>query len=239
MNEYSMNPEQFYDPELQRPIPEEQPLSDPELREILFLSYVNERLLETFEEALWELPEMSEEKILEWKKALSTLDDERLNAFLAIPHEVMRRRIEALSRAATHTKLVDVVAMEASHAFECGHRVAYHCSHTEQNPRVGTSTNTMEWTIDGREPDHRDNDVGMAYYSLDLAHLYRSKRPNYVYLVRADVRDDGTHKRDDNGAWGRAPKLDVITRVNFQEAMSEVEQRAERYRAKEKQERRD
>ncbi|MBP9750043.1 MAG: hypothetical protein KBD21_04925 [Candidatus Pacebacteria bacterium] len=204
-------------------------VNETKLREAFFLSYVNRQLLDVFEDALWELPDMTDAEFQRWQGALALLDEEHLNAFLSTPHELVEQRIEALRKKMLQGEIMSIVQEEAQRVYERGYRVAYHCSPTEHNP-VKSRGDSVSWTIDGREPDHRDDDVGMAYYSMDLGHLYRKKNPNYIYLVRADVGGDSGHRRDNDGAWGRAPKLDVITRIDFKEALCAVEDAVTEFR---------
>ncbi len=197
------------------------------LRESFFLSCANEALLDAFEEELEDIDGITDEDLTAWRDALTELDETHLNAFLSMPYELRKRRLGALVAEARRVGIEHVVKKEADLAFSKGFQVAYHCSPNENKPDGKTGS----WTIDGKEQDHRDNDIGMAYYSFDLANLYRKKNPKYIYLVRADTGADTSHRQDGDGAWGRAPKLDIIAKLDFNETMEEVEQRLSLYKA--------
>ncbi len=205
---------------------ESNPLDEQEFREGVFLTYVHEQLLDTFEDALCEVPDIDDDEVEEWKDALLVLDDVHLSAFLAVPHEMLQRRLNALVTKGRREGVQKTVIEAADDFYKRGYRVAYHCSPSNSEPDPETDA----WTIDGREADHRDKDIGMAYYSFDLKNLYRKKNPKYLYLIRADVSEETSHRQDGNLDWGRAPKLDVLTKVDYQDAMKRVEKRVEDYK---------
>lgn len=205
-------------------------LDESELRESFFLSYTNEALLDTFEEELEDVDDITDEELTAWRDALTELDENHLKAFLSMPYELRKRKLQALVAESRRADIVTVVKKEADLAFSKGFTVAYHCSPNENKPDIESGA----WTIDGREQDHRDNDLGMAYYSFNLANLYRKKNPKYIYVVRADVGEDSAHRKDGDGAWGRAPKLDVIAKIDFNQSMEEVERRLSLYKKQQK-----
>jgi hypothetical protein len=98
--------------------------------------------------------------------------------------------------------------------------IAYHCSDHDITPKEendGQGKRVKTWAIKGTEPDHRDNDVPMAYYSFDYHHLYKTKSPEFIYVVSIQTNEKSGHKKDNNRVWGRAPSLTVIEKINIEE----------------------
>ena len=79
------------------------------------------------------------------------------------------------------------------------------------------------WVVYGKEKDHRDNDLPMAYYSFDYMNLYKSKDPKYIYVVSVQKSQSSGNRRDGNNQWGRAPSLSVVEKFDLRELEMEVE----------------
>jgi hypothetical protein len=71
------------------------------------------------------------------------------------------------------------------------------------------------WYIKGTENDHRNSDQPMAYYSLSLEKLFRKKEFNTIYVVRANLAPGNNHHPDNDGHWGRAGNLSIISEITF------------------------
>lgn len=199
-------------------------INEQELRENFFLTTVVEKTFEKFEDALFDYADLEDEEVQEWLDTLRNIDQEHASAFLATSHEMLETRIKYLTKEAKTRGIENVVKEEAEKVYSQGRRVAYHCSPALNRP-YENKEGRMVWEIDGREPDHRDGDLPMAYYSLDLKNLYRKKNPNYIYIVVSDTGEGTTHKQDNHGAWGRATKLDVIDKIDFKKTLTDVENR--------------
>ena len=79
------------------------------------------------------------------------------------------------------------------------------------------------WVVYGKEKDHRDNDLPMAYYSFDYMNLYKSKDPKYIYVVSVQKSQSSGNRRDGNNQGGRAPSLSVVEKFDLRELEMEVE----------------
>ncbi len=198
-----------------------------QVREDIFRSIVNRKLLESFEDALGEAD--LDDHIDEWGAALTALagqSPEYLSALLAVPHELKVRRVQALQNKVTEDTSLEQVLMDAAiEAYNEGYRVGYHASPHDIKPTKDPKTGRETWSISGYENDHRDDDLSMAYYSTNFESMYRRKNPKKVYLIRAHQSPEGGHRQDNDGAWGRAPKLDVIDVIDYAKTMEEVEKR--------------
>jgi hypothetical protein len=71
----------------------------------------------------------------------------------------------------------------------------------------------------------------MAYYSEDYLHRYQKKNGRYLYVVRAETRPEGSHKRDLANRWGRAPFLSIISEFDMQEVEREIDEMSEKEKA--------
>jgi hypothetical protein len=68
---------------------------------------------------------------------------------------------------------------------------------------------------------------------MDYKNLFKKKKGNYLYVVRAIMGKDSSHKKDTSNNWGRADKLSIISEIplqkieeEFREKFSEEKQRA-------------
>lgn len=208
----------------------EESLDKQHLRESIFVSVINEKLLEEFEDALYE-SEFEEEEVEEFKKNLESYSFEDIKQILSLPYEIRVRRLAVLKKNISEGKMTIAGAIERlkSDAAKEGYTLGYHVSDAEVIPRKDAKTGSEAWIIDGKEEDHRDDDLPMAYYSTDLEHMYRKKRARYMYLVRAHTGENSPHRQDNDGAWGRASKLDVIARLDLEGVMGEVNRREKDY----------
>jgi hypothetical protein len=51
---------------------------------------------------------------------------------------------------------------------------------------------------------------------MSLERLFTKKGLRHVYVVRANLAPGNDHKPDNNGHWGRAATLSVITKLDLQ-----------------------
>lgn len=162
-----------------------------------------------------------EDKIQEFERSLAELNEHTLQAFLSVPAQLRVRLYETYLEKVQDGKLTieemveDIGKKNQSNHFTLG----YHLS-----PREIAPDKEGNWTIRGTEPDHRNEDIPMAYYSLDYRNRYREKPSRYLYVVRAELRDQSGHYQDNNGVWGRAPSLSVIDRFDMSTLEQEMDQ---------------
>lgn len=189
------------------------------IREQVFAQLINSRIIEEFEEDLFEIFEDEDavDKILD---NINSLELEEQCGVLALPKSVRKKRIEFLKSKSTKNGIFDprqFVEIINDDAKSNGFTIGFHASPYEVPEKED------DWTIDGTDFDDRD-EMQMAYYSLDYKNIFRKNRGNYVYVVRAEVGDSSTHKRDTSNNWGRAVKLSVITRLSLPELDKAVEE---------------
>lgn len=160
-----------------------------------------------------------------FRKIFVDLPRKEREYIISYPYELKIRNLQG-SKNLPPEKRIDLFVKGAIMTGEKdGRIIGFHASPSMILPndkeRVGeTLKRTTGWTILGTEPDHRDNDILKAYYSLDYLNVYRDKNPKYIYPV-AVLTKTGTHKKDAN-KWGRASKLDVIDRFDIKEIDKEV-----------------
>ncbi len=100
--------------------------------------------------------------------------------------------------------------------------IGYHLSDKDIKPEIDhMSGDIKRWEIIGYEEDHRNNDLPMAYYSMDYMSRYRGKgRSRFLYVVRAILTEDsdnpaGRHFMDYENKWGRAARLSVVCKLDM------------------------
>lgn len=185
------------------------------IKDELFDSYMLQRLIEDFFNDLGDY--LDDEVVDEMRGLLAMHDDEDIYATLSLPAELRDKKFsefeERVTSGADPKKLMDdFIALSKKYRFGIG----YHTSPVEIKP-----DEKGRWSIKGTEPDHRDGDRMMAYYSRKYRHLFKKKSPRFVYIVRTEP---DTHKTDGN--WSRASELSIVTAVPFQDAFSFVEETA-------------
>jgi hypothetical protein len=104
-----------------------------------------------------------------------------------------------------------------------GATLGYHVSDKSVEP------SGVDWVIQGTELDDRD-DMKMAYYSLDYENFYRKKPASQLYFVRAETGERSSHRRDQNGKWGRATQLAIVDQISLREVDGEVSELLELFR---------
>lgn len=195
-------------PEIKKRSPETDPISDQ-----VFDQYMKQQLVEDFFEELDEYIEP--EDVDRMRSVLSDYEDEEIYAALSLPKELRELRFEKFKKSLeeeseTPEELIKEL-VEVSQKYGFG--VGYHTSPNDIRP-----DKNGHWVIAGTEPDHRDGDRAMAYYSTQYRHLFKKKDPKFVYMVRTEPQ---THRTDGN--WSRASTLSVIMQVPFSEVFNYVE----------------
>ena len=185
--------------------------------EQVFSTLINKIIIEEFENDLYEIFEEDEdvEKILDKINAFS---DEEQKMILAMPKSIRQKRFEIMAKKNTRNGLLDTDAFVQelfNNAKENGFTLGYHISKKE------IIEEKSDWNIKGTDLDDRD-DRFMAYYSLDYKNLFRKKRGEYLYVVRAETGPKSTHKLDNTNNWGRADKLSIIAALPLKELDEKV-----------------
>jgi len=196
-------------------------------RELVFTSIILNELRETIKTSLLEVG-CTEEEIGEFFTKLEIMKDEDALAALAIPLELQERLCRRLAERLHQgkTTMSDFLHSLYQNAQEKKYQLGFHASNTDIQPTVKINRQgqtVTKWDIIGKEPDHRDDDLPKAYYSLDYLHLYRKKHARYLYLVRGETGHDTAHRQDNDGGWGRATHLSIIARLDLREVDQYIE----------------
>jgi hypothetical protein len=190
--------------------------------EALFQEMVREQLFEQFYESM-EDAHIPDDQIDHFFEELATHDEEEIERALSLPYELQGRFFSKHVRALQSGKesMKDLVDLMIERARRGEYQVGYHISNAEILPKE--EGDMQVWEIMGTEKDHRDQDLMRAYYSFDYEHLYRKKGGKFLYLIRAETGEDSSHKQDNDGTWGRASQLSVITVLDLRDVDTRIE----------------
>ncbi len=145
-------------------------------------------------------------------EALDKLPKSDKELFLSLPYDLRIKKykeyFEELEKGRDSKDIIDELI-----SFVCDRKEKYHIGYHTSADRIPLDFKTGEWNVIGTEKDHRNDDLLMAYYSLNFRDLYNGgKIKKYLYLVRADLT---RHYRDNNLAWGRSYTLPIIEEINM------------------------
>lgn len=189
---------------------------DLKLKEYFFRDIVENKALNDFEGTMRNFG-YTEDQIHELENELDKLG-KGSEAVLSFPYELRNKFLPNFKKMIDEGKSsIDAMVKKVHEVgVKNNTRIAYHCSNVDiqKNPKDGS------WVVWGSEADHRDSDNKMAYYSFDYYNLYRTKSPKYLYLISCH-RNSSAHKTD-GFSWGRAPSLDIISKINLSEVDNEV-----------------
>lgn len=191
------------------------------VREQIFMQMVAARLIDTFTEEMEDLY-MAPEVLTEIHATFDNLTEENKRAVLSIPAELRPALFKRYKEQIEDGKMtgagvvLDILEKARKHNFTLG----YHLSQYDIKPGKDGS-----WVVQGTEKDHRNNDTPMAYYSRDYLHRYLKKRADYLYIVRAELKENSGHYQDNDGSWGRAPSLSVIEQIDMVALEKEIDER--------------
>lgn len=197
-------------------------------KEVLFKGILVNKLFDAIKEGMEEA-DVPEKTITSFFDAVKNLPEEDILSTLAIPKELQpklfSRFAEQLENKKTTTE--NFVQQLLKRVKEKGYRLGFHVSNKDieptELPDKDSEEGLLRWEINGSEQDHRDDDLLRAYYSFDYQNLYRVKSGNYLYLIRAETGPSTPHKKDNDGAWGRASTLSIITRLNLKEIDTQID----------------
>lgn len=184
-------------------------------KETLFKGMLINALFDAIKQSM-EDNDLDESEITSFFATLSKLPEDQILATLAIPAELQHAIFSKLAEkiAAEQTTVQEFMLKSKDQALKKGYCVGFHVSNQKILPtmKIKDGVEQVEkWEIKGTEKDHRDGDLPKAYYSLDYQNLYRKKQGKFMYLVRAETHEESDHKRDNDGSWGRASSLPIIT----------------------------
>jgi len=203
-----------------------------QIRNRIFDQLVATKVLESFHDDIDEA-NISEEAYKEIVDAFAQLSEDDKRAVLAIPAQLRPELFKRYALRIDEGEITgaDIVSDILEKANRYGFTIGFHLSPQDVKPeKDGT------WHIKGTEPDHRHDDLPMAYYSLDYAHRYLRKPTRYLYVIRAELGDKSAHYRDNDRSWGHATSLSIVDQIDMQALEAEMEQR---FKLMEQNERRD
>lgn len=177
-------------------------------RELFFEFFVVTKMFERFENDLAEL-DVEQAQADEIMLGAKDLSKKEIYAALSYPHELRERFLKKiLDRVSSGEIRPKGLLREMSRiAQRNGYSVGFHMS------KFDIRESGKGWAVIGREQDHRDDDLPMAYYSREFKHLYRRKLTNYMYIVRAE----DMHRVGADGKWWRAPSLSIVQQISVDE----------------------
>lgn len=191
-----------------------------ELKEVLFHEIITSKIVDTYEKEMEQIG-FSDKEINTFREKILSLSIEKRESLYAFPWELKQRALPAFfKKIKQNTETIDSMVEKIVDASEKQHRkIGYHSSNENIMPKEERSNGQLvkSWVIYGKEKDHRDNDLPMAYYSFDYENLYRVKNPNFIYIVSIQESEKSGHRKDGNNEWGRAPSLAVIEKIDLKE----------------------
>jgi hypothetical protein len=206
------------------PVLEEEKL---QLREHFFHEIIASKIVDTYESEMAAIG-FNTEQINEFREKILSISVSDREALYAFPWELKQRALPAfLKKVNDGVESIDSMTTKIIDASKQKHRkIAYHASKENIIPKKEQSHGQLveSWVVYGKEKDHRDNDLPMAYYSFDYENLYRVKNPNYIYIVSIQQSESSGHRKDGNNEWGRAPSLTVIEKIDLKEVDGMVKQ---------------
>lgn len=192
--------------------------------EQIFTAKVNEKILVEFENDLSDYEDDFGIDDNAFENELGKYSDDQQKSILSYPRAVRKKVIHRALQNATTDGVTSVERFVAAllRDAEAHHWTqGYHVS-----PREIPSDVVMGYDMDDRDG------IPMAYYSLDYKNLFRKNRGKFLYVVRAELDPNGTHKRDNTNNWGRASSLSIIEQLSLEEIDRMVE---DMYAARERQ----
>lgn len=206
------------------PAPQEL-LPSEQQKEVLFKGILVNTLYDVIKESL-ENTALTEDEVTAFLNSVKQFPEEEILSTLALPHELQPKIFTRFAEQLHAGKITVKGFVEQLHqrALNNGYRLGFHISKRDIEPTESADGETEKWEINGTEQDHRDEDLLRAYYSFDYQHLYRKKPGNFLYLIRAETGPASAHKKDNDGAWGRASSLPIVARMNLREVDRQIKE---------------
>ncbi len=179
-------------------------------QEEFFEFFVTNEMLGRFEDDIAEMSidSRSEELIM---SAATRMTFAQLYHALSYPRDLLHmpnNYVVATVQEALKGKISfeEVLPKMAAIAERNGFTIGFHMSKFDIRP------GSKGWAVLGKEVDHRDGDLPMAYYSREFENLYRRGLTNFLYIIRAEG-NNGTHRVSEDGRWWRAPTLSIVQQI--------------------------
>lgn len=177
------------------------------IRDEVFDSILFENILSAYEADLLDTG-YSREQVQSFFSILNNLEEREQKKILSLAFEQRRLLFKNYLEEINTDKITlqdfihEILEIATEHNYDIGFHVTNHRIEKEVN-----RDKRVVWNIKGKEKDHRDNDLPMAFYSKQYRHLYGKKGYHYIYTVRAlpDHRTDGN--------WFRAPMLSIVSEL--------------------------
>lgn len=191
-----------------------------DIKEFIFHEIITSKIIDSYENKMIEIG-FSSDQIDEFREEIINLSLDDREAMYAFPWELKQRAMPSFLKKIKEQKdSIHSMVNKIINSSKIQHRkIAYHSSNENIEPKYERSNgrSVESWVIYGREKDHRDNDLPMAYYSFDYENLYRIKNPRYIYIISIQEGEQFGHRKDGNNEWGRAPSLSVIEKIDLKE----------------------
>lgn len=197
-----------------------------ERREYYFRAIIQSSLMDTVQNALEEAGFSPKEEDL-FTASLAELPEEDQLTVLSLPFEIRERMLTHYHKQIAEGTMVpadvvqDILGKFKKHGFTLG----YHLSN-RQIPKELTGHGET-WNIKGTELDDRDG-RHMAYYSQDYLNRYKKKAGNFLYIVRAEIGPNSSHKHDLKNHWGRAAALSIIDEYDMHQVERRIDEAMEK-----------
>ncbi|MDB5189352.1 MAG: hypothetical protein JWL82_309 [Parcubacteria group bacterium] len=192
------------------------------LREIIFQQLVQSKILEHFHDELDDA-DIPAEALNEISSTFYSLSEDNKRAVLAIPAQLRPALFTKYAERIRKGELsgTGVVFDILEKAQKYGFTIGFHLS-----PRDIRADKDGSWVVKGTEPDHRHDDLPMAYYSMDYAHRYLKKPAQFLYVVRSEVGETSSHYRDNDASWGHASSLSIVDKIDMKALEEEMNERS-------------
>lgn len=203
--------------------PEKEIIDD---EEMIFDTLIKGEIIEAFV-ADMEDSGFEKEEIDEFLMELEKVDEKSIKGILSMPEELRKRNFPVFKRKIDEGKMSiqSMIDNMKEVSQKNGFTIGYHTSKVDI-PKEGE-----KWEIKATELDDRD-DRKMAYYSLDRKSLYRADRGTNLYVVRSEIGENSSHKRDGKNNWGRANSLSIICKVELPEIDLKIEEELKKLKEK-------
>lgn len=149
----------------------------------------------------------TDDQFAEFQHEIANLNEGDIKKALSFPFELRARLLGYYKEelAKNSMNISEMVNEMLSIAKNHGYDIGYHTTSNNIIKKEG------RWDVIGREKDHRDDDLPMAYYSREYDNIYKNKPFNYIYIIRSSEND----KAGADNKWYRAPRLSIVTEIEM------------------------
>lgn len=188
-------------------------------RERIFDNLIKKEIFNTIIEDL-ENAGFEQKEIDEFLEQINNFDETSIKGILSMPQELRKRNFPKYKKLIENgeTNIRSILQKMDEMAKKNSYTLGYHAS------KIDIPKNGDRWDIKATELDDRDDRL-MAYYSLDYKDIYRVDRGTKLYVIRAQIGENTTHKVDNNNKWGRADSLSIVHKMDLIEIDKQVEEK--------------